>query len=489
MNHNDTIAAIATGTGGAIALIRVSGSDAISVGDRLFRPADGKALRDSDGYTIHYGTVCDGDEIVDDVLISLFRAPRSYTGEDMIEISCHGSRYIQQRILDLLVGSGVRLAEPGEFTTRAFLAGKMDLSQAEAVADIISAENRAAHRIASTQMRGRYSEDLGILRSELLELAALLELELDFGEEEVEFADRTRLTALVADLRDKVERLTSSFRLGNAIKEGVAVAIVGAPNAGKSTLLNALLREDRAMVSDIPGTTRDTIEESVNIGGVKYRFIDTAGLRATDDRLERMGIDRALESVAKADVVLYVAEPQVDKRRISGEKVLDGSLTVVLPWSKLERLGLHDEQKSYIIVNKIDKLPGDCDAVFVKDTDGAQICGDSQAFDGAAFQGVLAISAKTGSGIETVVEALASGVDTGRVLAGDTIVSNGRHFEALQRLSESLLRVTDSFTAGLPSDLVAQDIRESLYYLGSITGEITTDNILEEIFSKFCIGK
>ncbi len=463
MKHkDDTIAAIATGQGGAIAVIRVSGPDAVAVAGRIFTARSGKHLSEAAGYTVHYGEICDADGVaVDEVLATVFRAPNSYTGEDSVEISCHASPYIENRIMQLLIAGGARAAGPGEFTVRAFLAGKMDLAQAEAVADLIASSDRAQHSLALGQMRGGYSSELAGLRYELLSLASLLELELDFSEEDVEFADRTQLSALAARITLELDRLIASFSLGNVIKEGVPVAIVGKPNAGKSTLLNALVKDDRAMVSEIAGTTRDRIEEKVNIGGVTFRFIDTAGLRDTDDALERMGIDRTLDAVSKAHVVLFVVDA--------------GTAFVGDIREQISALGLRDDQRLCVVLNKIDKLTG-CEASAFRDGIGA-------------FFDCVVLSAKTGKNLDLLTDWLREAIDTSSLYAGSAVVSNARHYEALVHSRDAIGKVSEGISRGLSSDLLAEDIRDVLHYLGAITGEITTDEILGAIFSKFCIGK
>lgn len=474
MSKNDTITAVATGVGGAISVIRLSGERAIEICDSLFRSASGRALSEAGGYTLHYGEIVDGERVVDDVIVSLFRSPRSYTGEDMVEVSCHASRYIQSEIVKLFIKGGARAAEAGEFTIRAFLAGKMDLSQAEAVADMIASTDRATHALASNQMRGGYSAEFAKLRAELIELVSLLELELDFGEEDVEFADRGKLIELITEIKSKVNSLLNSFSLSNVIKEGVAVAIVGEPNVGKSTLLNALLKEDRAMVSEIAGTTRDVIEESLNIGGVQFRFIDTAGIRATEDRLEKMGIERTFSSIERANIVIYLAE---------GESVESAIRSAVEAIGEIE---LRDDQLLIVAINKIDTIEGsdsnneELAALFMQQAEGS---------GGAIPERVIAISAKQGDNIDILVNSLSEFVDTEAVYAGETIVSNSRHYEALLRSSESLSRGHKGLLDRTPTDLLSQDIRESLHHLGTITGEITTDEILGNIFSNFCIGK
>ena len=443
MKFNDTIVAPATPTGGAIAIVRIEGETALEIGDRLFRSAKkGLRLSDSKGYTMTYGYIYDGQRRVDDVVVAVFRAPNSYTGGDMVEISCHGSGYIVSEIVRLAIAEGARAATAGEFTKRAFLAGKMDLSQAEAVADVIAAENRAALTLADTQLRGAYSSSLAALRAELIRLASLLELELDFSEEDVEFADRSELTALLNRIDAEIERLAGSFVMGNAIKRGVAVAIVGKPNVGKSTLLNRIVGDERAMVSDIAGTTRDTIEESVTIDGVRFRFIDTAGLHQTGDRLENMGIERTHRAVGEAQIVVQLCE--------------EPSEDIVTPTP---------EQHLLRVINKCDQHTA------------------------PTPEGWIAISAKYGDGVDALLRAIRAAVNTEDGMRGETVVSNSRHYEALLRAQESLHRSREALTMGISTDLVAQDIRAVLGAIGEITGEVTTTDLLSEIFSKFCIGK
>lgn len=446
LNDHDTIVAPATPTGGAIAIVRISGSEAIAVAERLFRGRS--PLSEAAGRTVHYGSIHDGERLVDEVLVTLFRAPHSYTGEDSVEISCHGSAYIVSEILRLALGAGARMASPGEFTLRAFLAGKLDLVQAEAVADLIASSSRAAHAMATNQMRGGYSEELEGLRDKLVHLTSLLELELDFSEEDVEFADRQALRRTMEQIGREIDRLRSSFSLGNAIKEGVAVAIVGAPNVGKSTLLNRLLNEERAMVSEIAGTTRDVIEERANIGGVLFRFLDTAGIRTTGDRLERMGIERTMESIRRAQVIIRL----VDARHMD---------------EAMPEFEVRPEQRVLTVVNKMDAAP-----------EGFRVPA-----------GALGISARQGDGIEALCEALRSTVDTEGLYHGDAVVSNSRHYEALTAARESLGRALAGMDEGLPADLLSEEIRPVIRHLGEITGQITTDEILGNIFSKFCIGK
>lgn len=450
MDGESTIVAVASGSGGAISLIRVSGDNAIDICSRIIKTKD--PLSQAKGYTIHYGEVKEESQLIDDVIVSVFRSPRSYTGENMVEISCHASKYIVREIVALLIKNGARVAQAGEFTVRAFLNGKIDLSQAEAVADIIASENRASHSLAQTQMRGGYSAEFSTLRDRLIELVSLLELELDFSEEDVEFADRGKLKDILDNIGAKINTLKSSFALGNVLKNGVSVAIVGEPNVGKSTLLNRLLNDDRAMVSDIAGTTRDIIEESITIDGICFRFVDTAGIRATDDKLEKMGIERTFNAVKRAHIVLLLVESGAE----SDIK------------SRIESLNLGDDQMLCVVANK-------CDVNGFKTTvEGFDCCH---------------ISAKSGLGIEELKCRLMSYVDVSGVYNGDSIVSNERHYEALTLASEAVDRVYCDLEIGISADLMSQDIREILHHIGTITGEITTNDILASIFSKFCIGK
>ncbi len=451
MNRDhDIIVAPATAAGGAIAVIRLSGPEVCALCDRFFKGR--KPLAQAKGYTLHYGRIMDGDRAVDDVLVSVFRAPHSYTGEDSAEISCHGSSYIVSEILRLAQAAGARMAEPGEFTVRAYLAGKIDLAQAEAVADLIASSSQAAHALASQQMRGGYSASLETLRERLVALASLLELELDFSEEDVEFADRQALRETLEQIGRSIDGLRRSFALGNAIKEGVAVAIAGAPNVGKSTLLNRLLNDERALVSDIAGTTRDVIEEQTNIDGVVFRFLDTAGIRTTDDRLEQMGIQRTIQSIRRARIVIYLAA--ADSLRPDG--------SIPQPDFTLSR-----EQTLLTVVNKIDTCP-----------------------TLVLPEGTIGISARSGAGIDDLCLALRECVDTRALFQGDPVVSHSRHFQALSQASGALQQALSAFDS-LPADLLAEEIRTVTAALGSITGRglITPDEILSSIFSKFCIGK
>lgn len=450
--NNDIIVAPATASGGAIAVVRVSGEGSIALCDRCFV---GRApLCQGDTHTLHYGEWRgEHGRVVDDLLVSLFRAPHSYTGEESVEISCHGSDYIVREIISLLIAGGARMAQAGEFTLRAYLAGRMDLSQAEAVGDVIASQSRAEATLAATQLRGGYSDRLNSLRDELLALVSLLELELDFGEEDVEFASRSTLESTLSSLTEQIESLSESFRVGNAIKSGVNVAIVGRPNAGKSTLLNYILREERAMVSDIAGTTRDLIEEQIAINGVRYRFIDTAGLHSTDDKLEQMGISLTHKAIARAQIVI---------------QLLDGVDTT--PFEVVE---VSDEQSLVVVVNKIDVATSpqvDLDA------------------DGAYSP--IYISAKDGQGVDKLLSHLGSLIDTESLYAGEPIISSSRHYNLLQECFAPLSRALSGLRTGVPTELLCEDIRCSLDPISQITGRtIDTEAILGHIFSSFCIGK
>ncbi len=471
IHDTDTIVAAATPIGGAIAVIRLSGARSIAICDNVFRSRSGHTLAEAAGYTVHYGDIAERDGgIIDDVLVSVFRAPRSYTGEDSVEISCHGSAYIVSRIIAVLIGEGARAAEAGEFTVRAFLAGKIDLAQAEGIADMIASSDRASHNMALYQMRGGYSAELDRLRNDLLELGSLVELELDFSEEDVEFADRGRLDTLMQTIEDKIAQLIDSFSLGNAIKQGVTAAIVGAPNAGKSTLLNLLLKEERAMVSDIAGTTRDSIEECVVIGGIKFRFIDTAGIRSTSDRLEQMGIDRTFDSVRRAAVVLLVCDASMWNAHPDTRDAAD------YVRHSIAALELREDQRLIALLNKTDMQPDDLTAA---------ICRDAARFG----IDIIPISARSGDGIEALIERLTGIVDPEVASSGNAVVSNARHYEALLRAAEALRAARSGLADNLSADLLSEHIRQVLYHLGTITGRITTDDLLTQIFSKFCIGK
>ena len=481
IRNEDTICAPATVPGtGAISVIRISGPEALEIADKVIRCRKG-SIAEAAGYTLKFGTVHDGTgAVLDEVLASVFRAPHSYTGENSVEISCHASSYIVSSLMDLLYDAGARAAEPGEFTQRAYLNGKMDLAQAEAVADVIASQNAAAHRVAFKQMKGGFSSELRGMRGELLELVSLMELELDFSEEEVEFADRSRLDSLLEEIIAHVSRLIDSFRLGNAIKNGVPVAIAGATNTGKSTLLNALLGEDRAIVSDIHGTTRDTIEETLNVDGILFRFIDTAGLRETDEVVEKIGIERTFKKISEASVVLGM----IDLTRnfeTTCETVKSIIGTVDFSCQKLifllNKTDIFEVNKNVSFKNSI--------VSYINSEIISQTCGCS----GNREVQIIPISAKTGSGIAELRSSLASSQRDLLVDSDTTLVTNQRHAQALSDARTSLLRVREGHASGLPTDLAAQDIREAIYHLGSIVGEISTDEVLGNIFRNFCIGK
>ena len=495
IRNEDTIYAPATVPGtGAISVIRISGPEALTIADKVIRCRKGK-IAEAGGYTIKFGTICAADgHIIDEVLASIFRAPHSYTGEDSVEISCHASSYIVSEIMGLLHDAGARAAEPGEFTQRSYLNGKMDLAQAEAVADVIASQNAAAHRVAFKQMKGGFSSELRDMRSELLELVSLMELELDFSEEEVEFADRSRLDSLLVAVTDHISRLIDSFRLGNAIKNGVPVAIAGATNTGKSTLLNALLGEDRAIVSDVHGTTRDTIEETLNIDGILFRFIDTAGLRETSEVVEQIGIKRTFKKISEASIVLGMIDLTRDSdstcetvSEIISKVDFDSQKLVIL----LNKTDISEDNKNVNILNNIVSVIN-YKGLPTHITKDGEICGHEGNSEEDRSKNIiilLPISAKTGTGISTLRELLAS---TQRDILSDsdtTLVTNQRHVQALTDARTSLLRVREGLASGLPTDLAAQDIREAIYHIGSIVGEISTDEVLGNIFANFCIGK
>ena len=464
MNDQTVICAIATAPGiGAIAVIRLSGKGCIEICDRIFVSPSHKKLVDVLPNTIHFGKIVNKEELIDEVLISVFHAPHSFTGEDSIEISCHGSVYIQQRILQLLISSGVRLAAPGEFTQRAFLNGKMDLSQAEAVADLIASSSAAAHKMALSQMRGGFSDELMKLRMELLHITSLLELELDFSEEDVEFADRSELRSIAIGIDTLISRLCASFSLGNVIKNGIPVAIVGNTNVGKSTLLNALLKEDRAIVSDIEGTTRDVIEDTINLQGITFRFIDTAGIRHTDDQVENMGIERTFFKIEQARIVLFLIDATKNTEQF-------------FPYYTRVKEHLGSDARLLILLNKTDQ------------TDSADMI-LSQIMSLSSGEKILPIAAKTGYNIHHLVDELVSTINLNALHSGDVIVSNARHYEALSHARLAIERVIAGLDSHLSGEFVSQDIRECLHYLGEITGQITTDEVLGNIFKNFCIGK
>ena len=473
IRNEDTIFAPATVPGtGAISVIRISGPDALTIADKVVS-CRRSSISSAKGYTMKFGTICDGSgDIIDEVIASVFRAPHSYTGEDSVELSCHASSYIVSAVMQLLSEAGARAAEPGEFTQRAYLNGKMDLAQAEAVADVISSQNSASHRIAFSQMKGGFSNELREMRRSLLELVSLMELELDFSEEEVEFADRSRLDSLLEGVIAHVSRLIDSFRLGNVIKNGVPVAIAGATNTGKSTLLNALLGEDRAIVSDIHGTTRDTIEETLNIDGILFRVIDTAGLRETSETVEKIGIERTFRKISEASIVLGM----VDLTR-------DSETTAETIKEIISKVDFHT-QKLMILLNKTD-ISGVNNNVSIKNIIVSELKNKGITSDIT----IIPISAKTGVGISELRADLASSQRNLLAESDTTLVTNQRHLQALSDARTSLLRVRSGLASGLPTDLAAQDIREAIYHIGSIVGEISTDEVLGNIFANFCIGK
>jgi tRNA modification GTPase len=447
--QEDTICALATGGGlSAIAILRLSGKEAIKITNTVFS----KDISASKSHTIHFGTISDGHKIIDEVLVSIFKDGKSYTGEETVEISCHGSNFIQNKLLQLFIAEGCRMATAGEFTMRAFRNGQLDLSQAESVADLIASESEASHQTALKQLRGGFSNKLHELRKKLIDFASLIELELDFSEEEVEFADRKQFETLLAAIKEELEKLVKSFELGNVIKNGIPVAIVGAPNVGKSTLLNTLLNEDKAIVSDIAGTTRDAIEDELNIEGFKFRFIDTAGIRETTDNIENLGIKKSLEKAGIANIILFLIDADAD---------LDNQLL------ELEKIKTIAGDKLLLVINKIDLNPE------IKDN----------------FKDALFISAKKDEGIEILKERLLTFVNTEQLSNNETIVTNLRHYEELQLTLHEINSIINGLNSGLTGDFLAINIRQSLFHLGSITGEVTTDTLLGNIFGKFCIGK
>jgi len=450
----DTICALSTASGmGAIAVVRVSGPKSLAIVNQIFS----KDITHAESHTAYFGTIKDGSQVVDEVLVNVFHVNRSFTGEETVEIGCHGSVFIQQAILQLLLKNGCRLAEAGEFTMRAYMNGKFDLAQAEAIADLIASRSAAAHRMALTQMRGGISKQLTELRQQLIDFAALIELELDFSEEDVEFADRSRLTLLIEEIMQVIDKLRKSFHLGNAIKNGIPVAIVGAPNVGKSTLLNALLNEEKAIVSEIPGTTRDFIEDEIIIKGVSYRFVDTAGLRETTDIVENLGIERSFKKAAEASVVLYL----LDERNADPAQTL----------AELQAFQSNyiTTQEFIVVVNKLDLT--------------------SQQFDFLAEFNPVFISAKSQINLDLLMERIAAVSAQFSEQQNEVLISNVRHFEALNRAYEDLIRVQEGMDSGLPTDLIAMDIRQVIGHIGSITGAVDVEEVLGSIFSKFCIGK
>lgn len=464
--NQDTICAIATAQGGAIGTIRVSGPEAIAMTNRIFTPSkSGKLLIEQKPYTLTFGRICKGEEVIDEVLVSLFRSPHSYTGEDSTEITCHGSSYILQQVMQLLIGNGCRMAQPGEYTQRAFLNGKMDLSQAEAVADLIASSSAATHRLAMSQMRGGFSKELSELRRKLLNFTSMIELELDFSEEDVEFADRSALRQLADEIERVISRLSDSFNVGNAIKNGVPVAIIGETNAGKSTLLNVLLNEEKAIVSDIHGTTRDVIEDTINIGGITFRFIDTAGIRETNDTIESLGIERTFQKLDQAEIVLWIIDAA---NAVSQIEQLSGK---ILPRCEGKHL--------ILVFNKADLVE-----TSQKDTLAALLPHLSEKCLNFIF-----ISAKQRLYTDELQKALIEAAHLPTITQNDVIVTNIRHYEALIRAKDAIERVQNGLSANLSGDFLSQDIRECIFHLSDIAGDVTNDMVLKNIFEHFCIGK
>lgn len=469
---DDTIVALASPPGsGAIALVRVSGADAINFTAPFFQARNHVDLNKQKSHSLQLGYIVDGERIIDESLVSVFKGTKSYTGENTVEISCHGSPFIQQEIIQLLLRNGCRAAEPGEFTMRAFLNGKMDLSQAEAVADLIASGNAASHELAMNQMRGGFANELKRLRQELLDFASLIELELDFSEEDVEFADREQFKSLVSKIQRTLNKLIDSFAIGNVIKNGIPVAIVGEPNVGKSTLLNALLNEERAIVSEIAGTTRDTIEDEIAIGGIGFRFIDTAGIRETTDTIEGLGIKRTFEKIEKSQVVVYL---------FNAVSIQDSAVSIPHLLMEIEKTKNKFPRKPLlVIVNKIDLL-NDSEASNLKSSILKEVEGSN----------LICISAKTGEGVEELQQKLLHFVNTGALHNQDTIVTNARHYDALLKAQAEINQVQEGLNSGLSGDLLAIDIRQALYHFGDITGDhISNDELLGNIFANFCIGK
>jgi len=466
MIPQETIVALATPSGaGAIAIIRLSGADAIAIAAEVFQSVSGKDITKQKTHTLHLGHIMDGSKTYDQVLLSIFKGPNSYTGENVVEISCHGSTFIQQQIIQLLLRKGSKMAQPGEFTLRAFLNGKLDLSQAEAVADLIASDNEASHQIAMQQMRGGFSNEIAKLREELLNFASLIELELDFAEEDVEFADRTQFHELLERIEFVLKRLIDSFAVGNVIKNGIPVAIVGEPNVGKSTLLNALLNEERAIVSDIAGTTRDTIEDELVIEGMSFRFIDTAGIRETKDVVESIGIQKTFEKIEQAQVVILLLDAK--QLQVSGLKFQ----------VEIEKIKNKFPLKPLIVlINKVDLLP-----VEEVETIRKQL--------GTLNLKLETISAKQKTGIEDLKNTLLSFVNTGALRNNETIVTNTRHYDSLLKALEEIQKVKWGLDSGISSDLMAIDIRQALFHFGEITGQVSNDELLGNIFANFCIGK
>lgn len=467
MHNIDTICAISTAQGGAIGCIRISGSEAINVVNKIFTPINKKKkLEEVKPYSIVFGKIFSGEEVIDEVLVSIFKAPHSYTGEDSVEIACHGSSYIMQEIMRLLISSGCRLAQPGEYTQRAFLNGKMDLSQAEAVADLIASTNASTHKIAMSQMRGGFSKELRDLREKLIMFTSMVELELDFSEEDVEFADRNQLMELCNNIDQRITKLINSFRVGNVIKNGIPVAIIGETNAGKSTLLNLLLNEDKAIVSDVHGTTRDVLEDTININGVTFRFIDTAGIRETTDIIESIGIERTFQKLSQSEIVLLVVDSTEKTEKIEHiiDKVrpycVDKQLIIVL--NKEELINQNKKEEIINLINSIDN---------------------------GAVNEFIFISAKEQRNTKELENLLIKTSNLPKVTQNDTIVTNIRHYDALIKAKEAIDRVKEGINTRISGDFLSQDIREVIHHISDIAGEVTNDMVLQNIFKNFCIGK
>jgi tRNA modification GTPase len=467
---NNTFCAISTPQGhGAIAIIRINGEQSFELAGKIFQPfSNSKHINDLEHKKAHFGQIIDNEKVIDEVLLMLYRAPNSYTGDNMVEIFCHGSQFIQRKILQLLIDRGAKTADPGEFTMRAFQNGKMDLAQAEGVADLIYSNSEASHKLAMQQMRGGFSNEIKKLREKLLNFISLIELELDFSEEDVEFADRSQLKSLMEEVNKLIEKLMNSFELGNAIKNGFPVAIAGNTNVGKSTLLNQLLNEEKAIVTDIAGTTRDVIEDVINIQGIEFRFIDTAGIRETGDQIETIGIERTFDQIDKAKIVLLL---------VDANQEIEYILQTI---QKVEQRIESQDKKLLVLLNKVDQI---------QSIEQLQNIEKSIREDIKTEDEFLRISAKTGKNTDVLINHLLESANLEQLKQNDIMVTNIRHYEALKRAHESLQRAREGLDSGLSSDLMAMDVRDVLHYLGEITGEITTDEILGNIFANFCIGK
>jgi len=469
MNIDDTIVALATPSGtGAIGVIRVSGKYALEKTDAIFKAYNKKSLQEQQSHTVHLGKIINEKQIIDEALATVFKGKKSYTGEPTVELSCHGSNFILQKVIELLIKNGCRAAEAGEFTMRAFLNGKMDLSQAEAVSDLIASENKASHQLAMQQMRGGFAEEINKLRQELLDFASLIELELDFSEEDVEFANREQFQELVLKIQQQLSYLIDSFSVGNVLKKGIPVTIVGEPNVGKSTLLNALVNEEKAIVSDIEGTTRDSIEDEISIKGIGFRFIDTAGIRVTDDKIESLGIKKTYENIKQSQLILRLIDtPKLFKN----DQIEDHSVKFIK--KEIHQLANQfPDQPLLVVANKMDMLTRNQHMEIDK-----------------LFPNALSIAASTQKGIEELKDQLIENINTGKLNNNEAIVTNSRHYSALENALEEINKVQEGLNAGISGDLLALDIREALYHFGLITGQVTNDELLGNIFSNFCIGK